>query len=86
MSGLLIFSFVTGDESCKFYDVPVIVYGDNKDIDSIEDSFASYLDSDASEDSSYEEAVADVMDASGLKWEMAYGKIPSCDFWRIMRL
>lgn len=80
MKALLVFSFIADKDSRRFYDVPVVVRCNKKDVDGLIDSFSSYLESNASDNSSYKEMVCDVMDASGLKWEIVHGAIPACDF------
>ncbi len=82
MKILVQFLFETGDTSCRFWQELAVIHGTDKSIKEIEDSLSSYFESDASEDTSYEESVADVLNASGLSWEPAEGGIPACDCMR----
>ncbi len=85
---LCIFLFETGDATCRYWDVPKLVYCHSTgDLDSIEDSFDAYLDSDASEDKEYDEMVEEVLNASGLRWRPAYiGTYETCYGYRIFYL
>lgn len=56
-----------------------VIEGEPKDLLTIEDSFSSYLDSAVSDDKEYVDMVADVLNASGLKWKKVIAKIPECD-------
>lgn len=78
MKILLVFNFETGDLSCPWWQEIAVVYGSNKDVKTIEDSFCNYCDSASCEDKNYDEMVVDVLNASGLKWEKV-NKIPKCD-------
>ena len=77
---LLVFNFETGDESCKYWQVLTTITGNRRNVAEIEDSFASYCDSDAADDKTYEEMVEEVLDESHLDWSFIGGKIPECDY------
>lgn len=83
---LVVFDFDTGDTECRYYPVTVIVYGRHDDIDSLEDSMASYIDSEGPEDASIEDAVRDVMNASGLRWELVECNVPYCAAMRVIHI
>lgn len=85
---LCIFLFETGDASCHYWDNPTIVYCNSTgDLNSIEDSFASYLDSKSREDKEYDEMVEDILNASGLRWRPAFvGGHEDCYGYRIFTI
>lgn len=83
---LVIFDFDTGDADCKYYTIPAVVYGGKDDIASLEDGITSYFDSPASEDASFEDAVHDVLTASGLRWEYVGYMVPCCRDLRIIHI
>lgn len=75
MNTILQFNFETGDASCAYYQVYVIVNSDDFiDYDTLEDSISSYMDSNYDEDNEYEDIVEDIMNASDLSW-IFMGKI-----------
>lgn len=79
MKILTVFCFETGDSTCRYWQVPTVVYGEMKHMREIEDSFSGYLESAVSDDKDYEDMVEDVLNASALKWEWANEKIPESD-------
>lgn len=69
MQDLIIFCFETGDASVPYWQELVLVNHNQMDYNTLEDSIASYMDSDASDDKEYEDMAIDVMNASGWQWK-----------------
>ena len=88
---ILQFNFETGDASCKYYQVYIIVESQNTPLTqdvlyTLEDSIMSYLDSTAADDDpEYEDTVKDIMRESGLAWSFVATVIPEShkiySFW-----
>ena len=77
MNTILQFMFETGDASCKYYEVYVIVQSEDYiDYATIEDSIVSYFDSVDTDDTEYEDNVEDIMRESGLSWSFMGSVIP----------
>jgi len=77
MTMQLIFSYETGDagKDCPYYQNFVIAESETGiNADEIEDSISSYMESTAFDGKSYEEMTADVMNASGYKWNFLDSK------------
>lgn len=87
MNYILQFNFETGDASCKFYQVYVVVKSKERpDFESLEDSISSYFDSSSrDEDLEYEDNVEEIMRESGLEWEFMRDGVPESkmihSFW-----
>lgn len=83
---ILEFAFETGDTTCRYWQEWVIVESDDRvKYEELEDSIASYMDSQISDDKEYAEMVEDIMNESGYKWEFVGKRIPESDtlytFW-----
>jgi len=84
---ILQFNFETGDNSCKYYQVYVVVESkDTPDYDTLEDSISSYFESSScDEDSEYEDNVEDIMNQSGMPWSFMKNGVPVSEtifsFW-----
>ncbi len=81
MTTLLIFMFETGDSSCPYWNVPVVVYEPYAP-GKIETKARIYMDDNP--ESGYDEAVEYVMNDAGVRWEWVAGKIPECDRLNIL--
>lgn len=74
---LLIFMFETGDRSCPYWTVPVIVHGPY--VPGTLETKAGIL-MDDNPDLDYAEITESVLNAAvGVRWEWIDGKIPACD-------
>ena len=87
MNYILQFNFETGDKSCKYYQIYIVVNSpDHLDFEALEDSIVSYFESNASsEDLEYEDNVEDIMRESGLIWRFMHEGVPESklihSFW-----
>ena len=82
---LLILNFQTGEPSCPYWTIPVLVE-ENFDGATLEDAFSSFFESDYDEDLDFEDIVNDVLSSMGWKWHFVDTKIPSCDYMHTMWL
>ena len=80
---IIVFNFETGDASCPFWTETAMIHGRPEDVNELIDSITSCCDSVDYEDSSYQELLTDVLNASGLPWQPLswdhVGRIPECD-------
>lgn len=81
MTTLLIFMFETGDYSCPYWNVPVVVQGPYV-AGTLETKTRIYMDDNP--DADYEEAAASILNNAGIRWEWVAEKIPECDRLDIM--
>ena len=87
MNTILQFNFETGDMSCKYYQVYIVVKSQEiPDFDTLEDTITSYFESSACDgDLEYEDYVEAIMQSSGLTWEKVGETIPESkaihSFW-----
>jgi len=78
---ILQFNFETGDVSCKYYQVYVVVKNQGRpDFEALEDAIVSYFESSAhDEGSAYENNVNDIMCESGLAWNFMREGVPQSE-------
>jgi len=76
---LLQFMFETGDSTCRYYSVLVVVKSETwLDTGTLEDGLESFMDSLASDDLEHEDQVEFFMNESGLSWSFVGSTIPEC--------
>lgn len=68
MYDLIIFLFETGDSSCPYWQELALVDHEQMSYVTLEDSIASYMESEESEDKDHEDMVADILNESGWPW------------------
>ena len=68
---LLGIHFWTGDPSCRYYDLHVLIRA--KDYDTIVDTYLSYVETPESEDNTFAEQVGLVLDTTGCPWSYFKG-------------
>lgn len=76
MTTLLIFMFETGDSSCPYWNMPVIVY-ERYDPGALESKARIYMDDNPY--SGYDEVTERILNDAGVRWKWIDGKIPECD-------
>jgi len=81
MNYILQFNFETGDASCKYYQVYVVIKSEERpDFETIEDSISSYFESSSrDEDLEYDDNVEEIMNESGLEWNFMRDDVPKSE-------
>lgn len=79
MNVLLTLVFETGEPDLPYWTIHVVVNANQFDSDELEDCFASYYDSDASDDKDFEEATEEVLNSFGWDWHFVKDEIPACE-------
>ena len=78
MSVLLVLAYDTGDTDPKTAHNLVILHGDYEAAETIEDSLASFMETDEFDGMDIDGALEVVLAASGYGWEPLNGGIPAC--------